>query len=377
MDQKQIELEAKKLDELIKYRNSRLELEREKLNLGPSNKAASLWKSPAFLAVFGGMLTLITAIITSSIQGCHSATERRSEHESQLAMEQKKFQSELIQKAIERAKNNQDAAINLKFLWDAGLISEYDQIPKLVEDSGSLLPSSETFGELPRQIGKWPRTPNIVPNPTDPPFNSVCQIFSTDKSGTSFQSTGVLVASNLVLTVSYVVRDDTGDVIDNVLVAPGRHGQNFPHGKIKVKRVVFLTEQQRSEYQVAALVLEKNLNSNIKYAEVGSVPKAGSRLAIAGYAVTSHLNSMSMFNTTLSSANSNEFSFIGCENSQGMSGGPVFTFESGTPKICGIYAYVTGTPEPDSVKLNEINGFATVLSKDILQQLSQAAETNE
>lgn len=106
-----------------------------------SSKRPPLWTTPAGLAILGGLLTLVTGIITNFVQNQNAQAAKRQE-----------LQSALIQKAIERAPDHQAAALNLRFLWQAGLIPDYAKIPEFLaqtevyESQEVILPSKQTFG---------------------------------------------------------------------------------------------------------------------------------------------------------------------------------------------------------------------------------------
>jgi len=145
IESRQLQHEVRKFEAEIEFRREEFNAKQEfdSKRLEQEQKRPVPWNTPGGLAVIGGVVTLLTAILTNSIQGCRNS---KIEH---LA-----FQSGLIQKAIERADNNEAAAINLNFLWETGLIPDYPKIPGFVSDSGilpeesrDLIPSGKTFAQ--------------------------------------------------------------------------------------------------------------------------------------------------------------------------------------------------------------------------------------
>ena len=185
MDQLELELEARKLDLAQKKLDATIEMEKEKIQLRKiqldkliappmTEPKGSPWGSTSGLAVIGGVLTLLAAIFGNLIQGSYSTLSHKEEAKAQMALERHKFQSDLIQKAIERAEDTDAAAINLNFLWKAGLISDYDKIPGVLKradqkEGGFSLPSRQTFGEAAdNRI--------LIEKTTKFPYSAVCKL---------------------------------------------------------------------------------------------------------------------------------------------------------------------------------------------------------
>ncbi|MEM7455383.1 MAG: hypothetical protein AAF456_13615 [Planctomycetota bacterium] len=206
------EIEKRKLDLAERQFEADLELRKEELKLkkqaSGSNKKGSdsptkFWKSPIGLAVVGGFITLLSASLTNYVQGCNNRI-----------LERQKFQSELIQHAIESADDNEAARINLKFLWNAGLISDYAKVEEIVSGT-AVLPSSQTYGVAQSINGRDDRI--RVREPGSFPFNAICRL-NISANGTSMLGTGFFVAPNIVLTAAYNIDQDGTSV--EVLAGP-------------------------------------------------------------------------------------------------------------------------------------------------------------
>jgi Uncharacterized protein conserved in bacteria (DUF2272) len=136
IEQSRIEMEDHWRRRWVKVMEGELSLKEKEVS-----KPTPIWTTTPGVAVIGAVITLVTGFVTNFVQNQSALTAKRQE-----------LQSDLIQKAIERAPDHKAAALNLNFLWQAGLIPDYIKIPEFVEKSGLLsnestgLPSKQTFG---------------------------------------------------------------------------------------------------------------------------------------------------------------------------------------------------------------------------------------
>src|SRR5437016_469857 len=105
LEQVKLELERHRIEEEIK-------LKREELQIRRGELSKSLWSSPLLLALLG----LFATITVNIVQNFFQSNASRS-------LERQKFESSLIQKAVETA-DKDDAAKRLRFLLDLGLITD-------------------------------------------------------------------------------------------------------------------------------------------------------------------------------------------------------------------------------------------------------------
>ena len=119
LDQAKLDLDRWKAEEDLKLRRDELEIKRkEALRLA--------WSSPLLLAIVGVFTTIIVSRFQSS-----------SQSEANLMLERQRFESSLIQKAIEGAEPG-DAAQRLKFFIDLGLITKTERLERYVNCPGDI-----------------------------------------------------------------------------------------------------------------------------------------------------------------------------------------------------------------------------------------------
>jgi len=156
LEQQRLENESSHQIEL-----DRLRLERDRLD--QQKKPNVPWNTAAGVAIIGGLITLLSAVASNFFEGLRTSD-----------IEKQKFQTDLISKSIERAESNIDAAINLNFLWETGLIPDFPGIKEFVtstellpDSSAERLPSAKTYSQARRppvtsskidqvvKIGSW------------------------------------------------------------------------------------------------------------------------------------------------------------------------------------------------------------------------------
>ncbi len=104
-DQAKLDLERRRLEEDLKLRREELEIRRKEV-------ARTVWSSPLLLAVIGVLATIIVSLVQSYFQ-----------NEANRKLERQRFESALIQKAVE-TDSPEEAAKRLKFLANLGFITD-------------------------------------------------------------------------------------------------------------------------------------------------------------------------------------------------------------------------------------------------------------
>src|SRR5689334_7917015 len=106
-EQAKLDLEKWRIDEELKLRREELEIRRKELS-------KTVWSSPLLLAVIGVCATVLASLVQNYLQ--NTATRD---------LERQRFESALIQKALETNKP-EEAANRLAFLVNLGYIKDTD-----------------------------------------------------------------------------------------------------------------------------------------------------------------------------------------------------------------------------------------------------------
>ncbi len=136
----EIELERERLQSDERFKQAELDLKREELKAKVAGERRNiLLTSPLIVAGLTAVVGLFAAGVGAALQG-HSNTE----------LERSKFEFTLIQKSLE-IKDRREAAKNLKFLVDAGIIQSLDggKIASLADKPESL----PTYSSSPISVG--------------------------------------------------------------------------------------------------------------------------------------------------------------------------------------------------------------------------------
>jgi hypothetical protein len=144
--------ESSKVTPQLALEWERLRLERQKYALEASSKRRelqekkdkSLWKdlltNPVTIAIVGGVITLITAVVTNYLST--SQARRADAAKARLTEQSAKetLQADLIKKFVESPRT-ETVRENLRFLVDAGLIPSYaDSIKKYLDSNPGVAP---------------------------------------------------------------------------------------------------------------------------------------------------------------------------------------------------------------------------------------------
>ncbi len=111
--------DEKIVEESEELRQLEIDVKKQELRLQP-------WK----LGILGAIVTALSGIFTTSIQGCLDRRSQEAQHAAELEKDREEFQSGLIEKAItgitgkDETEVKEKKAINLKFLWETGLLDD-------------------------------------------------------------------------------------------------------------------------------------------------------------------------------------------------------------------------------------------------------------
>lgn len=118
LEQAKLDLERWRAEEDIKLRTAELEVKRKE-----TSKA--VWSSPLLIAVIGLVATLLASIVQNILQGNASRELERTQSEATRELEQRRFESSLIQKAVD-TDDPDKAAQRLQLLLSLGFITDKD-----------------------------------------------------------------------------------------------------------------------------------------------------------------------------------------------------------------------------------------------------------
>lgn len=166
LELEKVELEKQRLQAEIDFKKAELDLKREELKAKLAGERRNVWfTSPLIVAVLTAVFGLLAAGVGAALQGYWNTKLERS-----------KFEFTLIQKSLE-IKERKEAAKNLKFLVDAGVIQSLDagKIASLAANPESL----PTYSSNPISAGF----------PEDTKFKDALQMISED-TGISIGVTG-------------------------------------------------------------------------------------------------------------------------------------------------------------------------------------------
>jgi glutamyl endopeptidase len=289
-----LEHEEKKFAADLEIRRAELELRREQLKYDADSESKKpIWNTAPGIAVIGGVITLLSAVASNALQAWNSSSQREKEHQAQIDLERHKFQSDLIQKAIERGQDSRAAATNLNFLWEAGLITDYKEIPGLLEkykdedQPAWTLPSAKTFGTVTGGIRGTDDRIRVI-DTGRPPHDAICHLqFGAEKL--LGWGTGFLVAPRVVLTAAHNLpasRDGQSTV--TIVVSPGRNGESYPYGQYQSTKWL-VSQKWRDEkdrnanYGVVILPEPVTSIAPIELRSLGDEQLLGTEIRIAGY----------------------------------------------------------------------------------------------
>src|ERR1700749_1975177 len=191
LELEKVGIERRRLESDAKFREAELKLKREELNAKlASERKSILFTSPLIVAGLTAVFGLIAAGVGAAFQWY-----------SNNQLERSKFEFTLIQKALE-IKDRREAAKNLKFLVDAGVIQSLD---------GGKIAS---LADKPESLPTYSSSPISAGFPEGMKFKDAIQMISED-TGISIALTGCgETAMNAELTPGKVSASSPAALID-------------------------------------------------------------------------------------------------------------------------------------------------------------------
>lgn len=340
---KQHELEAKKQ-----------ELEAKKQEWTRNAHWFARWNNPlvvaGFVALFGILGTLITWSLAQSDERTRQQRTLELEETKQRAtekLEQLKREGALIVDAIKTGggrDREKQAAANLVFLADAGLISslEKERVEKLRKIAGSTLPAlpASSSGSDSLNRGEFQR----VNMPSA--FPSECSLEITTATGVRSAATGTLIAPRVVLTSAHsLYMPNLGGWVKSVAVAPGRNGDSKPFGQIEATEFRCTkqwTESQQKDNDYGVIILPKEF-AGVRYRSPQMLPDNDFErllIGITGYALDKDIGAMWSDVGYVDAVRGNVI-FYSTSTSHGMSGAPIEVMAGGLhqAKLVAIHTH--------------------------------------
>jgi hypothetical protein len=208
LELERVGIERQRLESDDKFREAELTLKREELNAKLASERKNIFfTSPLIVAGLTAVFGLLAAGVGAALQGYWNTKLERS-----------KFEFTLIQKALE-IKDKREAAKNLKFLVDAGVIQSLD---------GGKIAS---LADKPESLPTYSSSPISAGFPEGMKFKDAIQMISED--------TGITIA----LT-------GCGEPVMNAEVAPGKISANSPAALIEMLKSRIKDPAIKLDYQV-------------------------------------------------------------------------------------------------------------------------------
>lgn len=182
------------------------------------------------------------------------------------------------------------------------------------------------------------------------PYSAIVYIEATYlASGHTYSGSGVIVGENDVLTASHVVYEaDEGGVADIITITPGKDGFSDPYGSFEYDLVNYFEVDNdsdgyiyayESEYDIAILGLNEKIGDLTGWFSLDESFDAGN-YHLTGYP--------GIYNDATGARMTDDYGYVtgyssydlldidSLEVNSGNSGGPVWTFEDGSPTVAGI-----------------------------------------
>jgi hypothetical protein len=203
-----IELERQRLQSDERFKQAELDLKREELKAKVAGERRSiLFTSPLIVAGLTAVVGLIAAGVGAALQGY-----------SNTKLERSKFEFTLIQKSLE-IKDRKEAAKNLKFLVDAGVIQSLD--------GGKIA----TLADKPESLPTYSSSPISAGFTEDMKFKDAVQMIS-EEAGISIGLTGC------------------GEAVMNAAINPGKVSASSPASLIEMLKHRVKDSTVTIDYQV-------------------------------------------------------------------------------------------------------------------------------
>lgn len=198
------------------------------------------------------------------------------------------------------------------------------------------------------------------------PFSQICyqEIYRVRKlkKDRTFQSSGFLIAPNVVLTAGHNLYSDTWTKVTNIVIYPGRYKDNYSYDSIELSGESLCQNSivvhpkyywNKAAYDFAIIVIPDSLIKKTKNwpskacftLDTTYVLKQGDTTSVAGFPASHGYDGSLMTYEVQKCGNVNEKTFSHEFDTQtGNSGSPIWVEANGQKKIVGIHTYaVTGT----------------------------------
>ena len=248
--------------------------------------------------------------------------------------------------------------------------------------------TSDTTGVVENRAAKDTSIPNqaamaqlsskldTIRNTTVEPFSQVCylEIFRVRKAKRDryFQSTGFLIAPNIILTAAHNIYSNSLTKVTNILIYPGRYMEQYSYDSIEIPgetlcqrsiRVHPKFNWNRADFDFGIIIIPDsilkkikhwpasscfNLDTNYHLLESESIHVAGFP-ASHGYDGSLMTSQVQQCGKVLTNTFSHEF-----DTQTGNSGSPIWIETNGRRNIVGIHTYAGVATKIDSKYINLI-----------------------
>lgn len=313
-------------------------LKRRELSQQRPSAIREIFTNPLALAIVGAVLTLITQIVTSSLNtaGQRQAESQRAELARAAEERQAKaandaasrtLQADLIKKFAD-APDLKTARSNLEFLVDAGLLPEFEEkIRKYLEEN----PGGGPFtGQMTAGIMGFDDRINLsdLPQAERTRYEGLGRVTFETNASTSF-CTGILIAPGIVATASHCL--SAGGKAEFQPYRPdGTKGSGF---QIVLESLIKVGGAQSA---AASLARVENLPPDQKYIPLtAATPEVGENLQLVGF--VGDRNQFILSKCQLNRLDDLELIHL-CDSGFGSGGGPLLAIAAtGRPTVVGIH----------------------------------------
>ncbi len=198
------------------------------------------------------------------------------------------------------------------------------------------------------------------------PFSQICyqEIYRVRKfkRDRTYQSTGFLIAPNVVLTAGHNLYSDMWTKVTNITIYPGRYKDNYSFDSIELSGEYLCQNSivvhpkfywNKSDYDFAIIIIPDSLIKKTKNwpskscftLDTTNVLKQGDTICVAGFPASHGYDGSLMTFEVQKCGNVKDKTFTHDFDTQtGNSGSPIWLETNGQKKIVGVHTYaVTGT----------------------------------
>jgi V8-like Glu-specific endopeptidase len=202
---------------------------------------------------------------------------------------------------------------------------------------------------------------DTITNTSVEPFSQICyqEIFRVRKARVdrTFQSTGFLIAPNVVLTAAHNLYSNSLTKVTNIIIYPGRYKNQYSYDSVEISGEYFCRNSirvhpnfywNRINYDFAIIIIPDSLIKKTKRWPTKSCftldstykLKKGDTIRVAGFPASHGYNGSLMTHEIQQCGNVESKSFSHEFDTQtGNSGSPVWVEINGDRKLVGIHTY--------------------------------------